>query len=497
MSIATIIRADHATLHDRADQWKYVRDCMEGEFRIKKKGVTYLPRPSAMLAEEGDADPYTAYVKRAQFYNVVARTVRGLVGMVFRIEPTFKVPEVLEERIQALTPGGATIWTYARRVTRELLSIGRHGILLDLPRDADHSGVPHMAPFDAEDILYWEERVEDGRRHVVLVDLREGIERTPIEKDGKTVEEDQDKVLQLAINTEGFYEQRRFLRAPGTYGTPAGAVIEDVQIRGAQLTEIPFHFVNPFDLDPAVEVPPSFDLVVTNLAHYRNSADYEHSLFLTAMPTPGFSGVSEEEEDKIGALGPGALICLRAPEAKGWMLEFQGAGIDAIRQAMIDKEQRMAALGARMIREQKRAAETAEKARLDAQDETSLAISIIRTIEDAFTKVLKQMAEWAAADLDEVEVNFNKEFIELRMSPQELTAHVAAWQQGAFSEDVLWSNLQRGKVAPATRTLEEDREIREEENQGTRFRPGMAPEDEIDDEDEGEDAEEAPAEEAA
>ncbi|MBN2490212.1 MAG: hypothetical protein JXQ29_05130, partial [Planctomycetes bacterium] len=81
-------------------------------------------------------------------------------------------------------------------------------------------------------------------------------------------------------------------------------------------------------------------------------------------------------------------------------------------------------------------------------------------MDDAFTQTLRMMAEWAKADPEEVQVEFNKELIETRLSGQELNALVAAWQQEAFSEDVLWANLQRGKIARrAPRRRAEPREV--------------------------------------
>jgi uncharacterized protein DUF4055 len=242
--------------------------------------------------------------------------------------------------------------------------------------------------------------------------------------------------------------------------------------------------VNPYDLEPAVEKPPMYDLCRVNIAHYRNSADYEHTLFMTANPTPCFSGVTEAEEKRIVTLGPGAIYGFRSPDAKGWMLEFEGRGAAAIRQAMVDKEARMAVLGARMIREQKRAAETAEKARLDSQDETSVVMAVVRTAQDAFTRVLRTMAGWVGANPEEVEITFNDEFIETRWTPAENLQLVAAWQQGAFSEAVLWWNFQRGGTVPPDRTLEDDKAAREDEG-GVRYTPVR--DDRTDEDDEEED----------
>lgn len=467
MTIGQTIRPDPVTIEERASQWTVVRDCLEGDMRIKQKGVAYLPRPSGMLKAEAN-DPYTTYKTRAEFYGVAERTLRGLTGMVFRIEPTFTVPDVLAERLKAITPEGLSIQTLARAVVRAQLSVGRYGLLPDMQRQASTGAVPYIAAFSAENIVDWEESAENGRRELVRVDLRVGEEKTPSAetKQLQRVE----KILRLVIE-DGVYQQHRFERAIGA-AEPAGEIeIITPHARGKTLTEIPFQFVNPYDLEPAVEKSPMYDLCRVNISHYRNSADYEHTLFMTANPTPCFSGVTEDEEKRIVTLGPGAIYGFRSPDARGWMLEFEGRGAAAIRQAMVDKENRMAALGARMIREQKRAAESAEKARLDSQDETSVVMAVVRTADDVFTRILRTMAEWSGANPDEVDVTFNKEFIEVMMSPEDVLKLVASWQQGAISEDVLWWNLQRGGRVPANRTLEEDKALREDAGPAVRFTP--------------------------
>lgn len=487
MTIGQIIRANPMTVEERASQWTVVRDCLEGDIRIKQKGTDYLPRPSGMRKSESD-DPFTSYKTRAEFYGVAERTLRGLTGMVFRIEPTFTVPTVLEERLKAITPEGLSIQTLARAVIRAQLSVGRYGLLSDMPRTETTGAVPYIAAFSAENIVDWEELAEDGKRVLIRVDLRVGEEKTPWaeEKLLQSVE----KILRLVL-VDGVYEQHRFERKLGAIDAIGETEIIVPRVRNMTLTEIPFQFVNPYDLEPEIEKPPLYDLCRINISHYRNSADYEHTLYMTANPTPCFSGVTDVEKARVTHLGPGAIYGFGSPDAKGWFMEFTGSGAGAIREAMLDKENRMAVLGARMIREQKRAAESAEKTRLDSQDETSVVMAVVRTADDAFTKVLRTMAEWSGGNPDEVDVTFNKEFVEVVMPPDDVLKLVASWQQGAISEDVLWWNLQRGGRVPANRTLEEDKELREDEGPVARFAP--VPDvaaDAADEEDEDEDEDE-------
>jgi hypothetical protein len=49
---------------------------------------------------------------------------------------------------------------------------------------------------------------------------------------------------------------------------------------------IPFTFVGSVNNDETPDLPPLYDLAVLNVAHYRNSADYEESCYMVGQPTP-------------------------------------------------------------------------------------------------------------------------------------------------------------------------------------------------------------------
>ena len=68
--------------------WLRARDVFAGEDAVKAAGERYLPKLDSQSADE-----YNAYRARASFFNATARTVDGFVGLIFRREPTFKIPE--------------------------------------------------------------------------------------------------------------------------------------------------------------------------------------------------------------------------------------------------------------------------------------------------------------------------------------------------------------------------------------------------------------------
>lgn len=461
----------HPDYSRRITQWLKVRDAIEGEEVIKDRGSRYLPRPTGLNSIQ-----YGRYKERSVFYGITDRTLGGLVGLVFRVEPTVNLPVAIEDMKLHATPEGDTIDTVLWNTTRETLSVGRYGVLIDLPSEVTTDALPYLAEYAAENIWRWEERTIGGKRQVTRVVVRDNTElddQSEVTKLRELFLDDQtgNYTVQLweerttearstGIGTTSLIDAQEQILESGAFERKGSAVVP--QLRGRPLLEIPFVFVNPHSLTPTPEKSPMMDLVNMNLAHYRNSADFEHALYLTAQPTPWLVGPVDQIK-KPKSIGGGAFWVFPTGTTVG-MLEFKGAGINAIKEAMAAKESRMAALGARLIDTQvDRSNVTAETTRLQSREETSILVSTVGNVELAFTKIFRLAAEWSGSDPDEVEITLNRDFVETRLDPGEIQALVGGWQQGAYSHQTLWENLQRGEVADPKRTLEEELALLEEE----------------------------------
>ena len=466
-----------AGYRQRLPQWRQIRDTLEGEERVKERGTVHLPKPRGMKKTD-----WTNYVQRASFYGVTDRTLRGLTGLVFRVAPTIDLPDALEPLRESATLEGFTLKQAMREGVRENVSLGRYGILVDMAQEPSTTGLPYLATYKAEDIFRWEEKTSGGKRRLTRVVVREEME---------THEELTTTILREMVIVEGVYVQRVYREVEGERNTKtsqvfgrsqdldfiAGRFELDVEfvprIRGKVLTEIPWWFVNPYDMRPRADKSPFLDLANMNIAHYRNSADYEHALFLVASPTPWIFGVPAK--DKPAGIGPGTLWHSENKETTAGFLEFKGTGIGAIRTAMVDKEERMAALGARLIKDVERPNVTAETTRLQSRAETSVLVSAVDTTGEAFEQALKFAATWAGADPDDVGVAMNRDFVETRLASPELQALVAGWQAGAWSRQTLHEQLQAGEIIPASRSLDEEVELIEGEADEMRTPPGTDP----------------------
>ena len=457
----SIVDSTHSDYARRSSQWARIRDALEGEDEIKAQGETYLRKPEGMSAAA-----YEAYKSRAQFYPVSERTLRGMSGLVFRHPIQVELPSRLEPLIDAATTDGHSLEVMAENAVNELLSVGRYGILVDYPQKGTlATSIPYLATYTAENILNWKVQLVDGKR--VLTNL--------VLKDDFDSDEEEEVRLELLLNEDGNYEVRKWVAAGAS--KEAAFILKDEPtvpvVNGKPLQYIPFIFLNPYDLRPEVEKPPMLDLVGVNIGHYRNSADYEHALYLTAQPTPWVAGAITEKS-RPQQIGSGAFWVLPEGATAGF-LEFRGAGIEAQRQAMLDKEARMAALGARMIHEGKNRNESADTARMRGKGEMSLLTNVVNMAEAGILKALQIAAEWVAGSSADVTVKLNRDWVEAKMDASTLTALVKAWQAGAMSHKTLWENLQTGEVAPMKRSYEEERDLIDEE--GGDLQIGLVPND--------------------
>lgn len=410
-------------------------------------GNDYLPR----LINQTDPD-YIAYQERAGFFNATGRTLDAFTGMIFAKDPTYKLPTAIEAFVDDITLSGTNLREFSEQVVEQQIAVGRVGIMVDYPSNtptnltvavAEALNVrPFLRWYSAESIINWRTSYINGAETLTLVVLREVVE--VLQDEFVTEEVTQYRVLDL---TDQGYRVR-------IINDDNELVSETFPLQqGAPMRYIPFTVLGANSASTTVQKPPLLDLVDTNLAHYRNSADYEHGLHFTGLPTPYVAGVQLQEGQTL-SIGSMSAWVFPDPSAKAEFLEFKGDGLKTLQQALKDKEQRMAVLGARMLADDKRTAEAFGTIELRTAGERSVLASISRSASDAIERALNWMAEWVGAPQD-AEFNLNTDFGAARMAPQMVSALMGAYQGDAMPLSVLFDNFQRGELVNPQMEFEE------------------------------------------
>jgi len=194
--------------------------------------------------------------------------------------------------------------------------------------------------------------------------------------------------------------------------------------------EIPFTFVGAINNDQDVDLPNMLAMVCANIAHYRNSADFEDSVWYAGQDQPWMSGVDQNHVDLMrdNKMYVGSRNLLGVPS--GEKFGFASATPNPlVRQAMIDKVDMMIGLGARMI-QRGGVAKTADQTSGEREMLHSPLSLISSNIGDAYEKCIGWAAMYMGVDNNGQEYTPNLDFIDSTSTPAELKEVIGGFMMG-------------------------------------------------------------------
>ena len=438
-------------LKEALKRYTLIRDCLKGQLAIKNKGTTYLPMPSIESDADSTSKRYAAYLLRAVFYNVTKRTLNGLCGQIFVRDPVVEYPAELKVVIDNADGSGVSLTQLAKAATEYTLGFGRAGLFVDYPSvegtatkaDLAKGEIrPTLTVFAPEKIINWRTTTRGALTLLSLVVLEECY---IAEDDGfEAVEKTRWRVLRLEndVYTVQLYDLGR-----NGGQAVAGTKVIPTDAEGKNFSEIPFSFIGALNNDSVVDEPPMYDIASLNIAHYRNSADYEESTFMVGQPTPVFTGLTEDWVTNVlkGKVMLGARGAVSLPTGGDAKL-LQANPNTMPYEAMQHKEKQMVALGARIV-EQRSVVRTAKEAGMDESTETSVLSSIAKNVSSAFTWGLQQAAKFQGADTTKLSFALNTDFDLAAMTPEQRRQLISEWQAGAIAWEEMRSNLRKSGIA--------------------------------------------------
>lgn len=445
----------HPKLRPMLDQYDLIRDCLAGETAVKKRRNKYLPMPDAEDTSKDNQVRYNAYLTRAVFYNVAERTQAGLVGQIFLRDPVIKIPSELQPVLDDATGEGVPMVQLANEQCAGGLAFGRGGFYTDYPSTEDDNGDtgttraelesgdlrPTVRRVEPWDIVNWRVIARGAKIIPSLVVFREDY---TVDDDGlETRVKDQWRVLRLV---DGIY-QIEIYRNRIIGGKPDIGPIVPVDANGEPFDEIPFAPIgsktNSFNVDPA----PLYALCSINIAHYRNSADYEESVYVCGQPTLAVAGLTEEWVRDIlgGRVGLGTRGGLPMPVGGSAQL-LQADPNTLAKEAMDQKEAQMLALGAKLV-EGSQVQRTATEADIDNVSEASVLTTVADNVSAAVMLSLGWAARFMGVDATGIEYWLNTEFDLVNLTPEERGQLLKEWQSGAITFEEYRDNLRRAGIA--------------------------------------------------
>lgn len=450
----------HPAIRTLLPQYELIRDCLGGEMAVKRRRQKYLPIPNPEDGSKENMARYQAYITRAVFYNVAQRTQGGLVGQIFMREPGAEVPEGLKMIVEDATGSGVPLVQLAAELAGYGVAYSRGGIYVDYPSvEADgqtddnlttslaevESGevrpvLQNVAPWD---IINYRVKKRGAKIILSLVVFREDY--VDADDGFETKVKDQWRVLRLTEDDVYVIEIYR-----NKMGTKPDFTFYPKDAKGEALDEIPFSFLGVANNDATPEPPAMYDLCALNIAHYRNSADYEEATYMLGQPTPWFAGLTEEWVTKV--MGGGVALGARG----GIMLPADGsAGILQVepntmaKEAMDQKEQQMLSLGAKLVEATQvgGVATTATEAAIDNVSETSILSSVAKNTATAIKWALEWCAVFVGVPEEGISYNMNTEFDLTNMDANERAQLLKEFQSNAITFTEYRLNMKRAGIA--------------------------------------------------
>lgn len=438
-----------------------VRDCVEGADAVKSrtgsklKGDRYLPQPNPEDQSEENKLRFAGYVQRASYVNFTGHTKDGMLGMVFRKSIELKLPSQIDYIEKNANGGGLSLEQLITDIVGDSLEAGRYGVLVDYPEaeegltqaQVNSLGLQaNLLPYPFETVINWRTGVFNGIKKLTLVVLKEIV--TEVKVDGFGVENvEQYRVLRL---TDGVYTQQLYDKD----GEPKGEAFTPTKSDRSIWDEIPFIFIGAQNNDETVDNAPLYDLSNVNVAHYRNSADYEESSFIVGQPTFVTTGLTkswyEDVLEKKLVVGSRNGIALNeGADAK----LLQASPNQMPLEGMREKEAQMIMIGARLIQDSS-GIETAEAAKIRFAGQNSKLGLIVQNVQSALLKCLAWAGQFMGTDQDAVLV-INTDFYDKSVDAQTIVALIQAQDRGTIAQTDLRRVMRRGDLIAEDRTDED------------------------------------------
>lgn len=461
-------------------QYELIRDAIDGEFAIKNAGEKYLPKPDKLNTESYNCARYDAYLQRAVYYNVSRRTLLGLSGQVFMRDPVVELPQALKALELDSTGTGIPLIQQAKETEEMVLAFSRAGLFVDYPmaegpvtkaRMEEDDIRPTIYTYSPLEIVNWRV-VERGSKDILcLVVLHETYTYNSDPFEEKYAE--QYRVLRL--DDSGEYVQEIW-REPDpvqydadgkgsnrkTYDWKRYEKIKPTDFSGKPFREIPFTFVGTLNNDANPDKPNFYDLASLNISHYRNSADIEEASFLVGQPTVVATGLTVDwiKEVLNGRIEIGSRGGIPLPEG-GDAKILQPVANDMTMALMERKERQMVSLGAKLV-EGPEIQRTAYETMVEASSDGSVLASTTRNVQKAFEFALRICSQFVGTT-ESFKFELNSNFDITKLTPEEQSSVIKAWQDGALGFGEMRAVLKRAGVATEDDKVVQDEHLKAKE----------------------------------
>lgn len=431
--------AYHCAAHDEMERrWAVIDAVAGGTLALRDGGAQWLPMEPAE-----DARDFEIRRKRAIFFNAFERTLHGLVGMVFRKEPTLAAdnPPALQEFWENVDAAGTHGAVFSKELFTLACKYGHAAIFVDMPPPlpegstlADERATnrrPYWVAYHPDQIVSWRTELIGGQLTMTQI----VFEEETLEPSGAYGEE---KVCRYRVLRPGSWELYREIEDQS-----AGKAYV---LESSGVTSLPYIPVAPIysrKTGYLTSKPPLLDLALINLAHYQKYSDLSTYLHIASRPILWFRG--RDVNKKVEAIGPYTFFDVDGANGVVDFAETTGAALGAAKQDIEHLEKQMATLGLSILAGDKPTATTATEELLDVVQEESDLATAARSLKDGLELALQFTADYLGIESGSVELGSTSS--ELTLSPEEMRV----WLDSAdklFSKQTVYDVFRRAGKLP-------------------------------------------------
>ena len=329
------IATPHPELKKAMPAYEIIRDCIEGELKIKSLQCRekYFPKPPMTVKNMYEVElGYERYVNRAQFQEHLNQRIETVVGLAFTEEPTVVVPPELEPMIENINKQGLGIVQFAKQVFGHVYAFGRASLLTEFPFVLGSANVsradlmqgtisPCITMLKAWELLSWS-GYPTVNRVVAKQQMAELDEYSIVYCNTIKVYHDWGNGIVYSLWKEddnGMYQPVE-LRSRDENGEE----LNDYQkthetlttANGTPLMTLPVIPIGSDNNDFAIDRAPGYRIASASLSQARSSADYEDSAAILGGPSLIIKGINENnmyEYTDDGRIDVGPKGIIRVP----------------------------------------------------------------------------------------------------------------------------------------------------------------------------------------
>lgn len=449
---------------------KLVRDCIEGEPKVKSEMTTYLKHPNMLdQTSESQKNRYRAYIDGAEFDGFPAETETSMLGQMLSGDISVDLGG-LDYLIED-SDGDGTSLTGAIEITfKNLLEVKFHVLLAEFQgltgldtADVTIEDVKRLNPratikhYSRESLIDWEfQRINGVMQLSLCVFVEEATER-----DADLTTACIKSYLVCALDENGDYYQQKYVESVnGTEKT----IIEDGEplyplVSNKKLKWIPVEIVIDEET-PSGKLPTGlgylYPICSLALARYRVSADYKESLrfMQPTLFTSGWKSGDHElfkEINKRDYIAFGIGVSNNMPEGVTADVIGLGVEVEPYEKYFDHNEAKTRALGGKVDTGSGEKVITATQSAIDHARNSAAMTKIVRNTEAAFKRVIAYCAMFhGLVAADSVETYINQITLDLpldfgvKMTPEEVLATISAVQSSIISKEEGLRKLTQG-----------------------------------------------------